>query len=254
MVPVRAAVFTCPRQTKEGQNIDYLPDTMKSALSSDEFAKPEIFTIMSDSVDKPTYCCPGVRVQTCTPEEVQWVKKRNVRSTFNRIIFQRWAAARAKLVCVLEDDLRFASGWLTKALRFAEVLEKTNKPWVLALMHFYSHTSHLVHFEDVNQAGELLRWDQQGALWGSQAYLMNRQTALTIARIYEEKITTLPDEKRPYWVTDNGMWRMCSILHAFDFYVPKPSLVQHIGTVSVAWPKQPPEWKTTRHFEKNQVA
>jgi len=244
MQELKTAVITCPRK-----GASYLPSTLKDMAEQDPGAAGRPCGVFSDSLVLPEGLPPWLNHVECSDQDrLDRIRTEELFGTLNLQRALRWAANNSEFVCVLEDDVKFAGDWQSRGLAICRRLVERKQPWLLTLQHFYPHEGHFDAVEGCD--GQIMKWNEQGPLWGSQGYMMLASTARGFADLFELKFT-LPAPERRWWMMDEGIWRMCAVEHRYGIYAPNPCLIQHVGDVSSLY-----EWETVRpgrmclHFDQ----
>lgn len=243
MQELKTAVITCPRK-----GASYLPETLQDMALQDDTVISRAVGVFSDSLTLPSGLQSWLSHVECSDQDrLERIRTEGLFGTLNLQRALRWAASNSEFVCVLEDDLKFAGDWQTRGLAICRRLVERKAPWLLTLQHFYPHEG---HFDPVGGEEGIMKWNEQGPLWGSQGYMMLASTARGFADLFELKFTLPPPERR-WWMMDEGIWRMCSFEHRYSIYAPNPCLIQHVGGVSSLY-----DWETVRegrmclHFDQ----
>ena len=95
-------------------------------------------------------------------------------------------------------------------------------PWLLTLQHFYPNEGHFASVGKVHGTDEIMRWNEQGPLWGSQGYMMSSAVATKIADTFDRNLKVQGPE-RLWGMMDEGIWRMCVKDKLFEVYSPNPA-------------------------------
>lgn len=227
---MQVCVLSAPR------SIEYLTQTMDDLFLRAPSLRASHVSVFRDGLDCPQAVTNKVhRVHLSTPERLDYIRSRKTRGTLNWIRLLKSADEKEGFVCVLEDDLVFASDWYNRARSLARAAYDMSPRMALALSWYYP----LNEFSPTTVTGRdsILRWKFPDKYYGTQGTIFPCSLAHELAEHWQKELDRTegdafpPSDERKTLFTDMALrhfWQDCHI----DLFASLPCLIQHVGNQS----------------------
>lgn len=227
---MQVCVLSAPR------SIEYLTQTVDDLFLRAPSLRASHVSVFRDGLDCPQVVADKVaRVHLSSPERLEYIRSRKTRGTLNWIRLLKSADGKQGFVCVLEDDLVFASDWYNRARNLARAAYDMSPRMALVLSWYYP----LNEFSRAGAVGKdaILRWRFPEKYYGTQGTIFPCSLAHEIADRWQKEldrteVDAFPPSKERYTLFTDMALRHFWTDYKIDLFASLPCLVQHVGNQS----------------------
>lgn len=251
----RIGVITAPRP----DGTFPLATTLTSCMATDALATPAALRVFSDSLG-PVPIPPMVAQEHNDAEGLARIATGGIYGTLNYCRAMEWAAGADGVSVVLEDDVLFSRGWLSRGLALLEAAERaTGGAVLLSLHHMFGVLDGVLEDSGISVGEDRLMAAGAHAFPnGSQGIMGRPSTMRAVAGVLRNRMGCETADERATWAMDCGLFRCCQELGLARLFYVHQCMLWHLDGATSTWASKDARWmgddgahravRKTRHF------